>query len=288
MAGFSIDAALKSGFRLARREWKAVLVWGFGSSVLGLVMQAMVIGPAMPAYLREMARNPEAASQAIEQNPIGYTIMALALMLIAALAGVAAFYGAVARAMLRPEERAFFFVRLGRRELWLMLTSMALALLAMVVGLTVWTAVTAAVVGLGAATGSPVVLWGLLLGAPALVGWLYLGARFSMAWVQAWDEQRFVLLDSWRLTRGQGWRIVLMLLALIFLMLIITVVVMIPVFIVAGIFAGVAGLAGGGGAMATMVLLGAFGLVFFSLFYGVLYTAMSAPYVEVYRSLKAA
>ncbi|WP_309091202.1 hypothetical protein [Phenylobacterium sp.] len=287
MAGFSIDAALKSGFRLAKREWKAVFAWGFGYVLVALAIQMLSIGPALPEYLQAVLEDPAADTTAIQdQTPGSYFLFALPMMIVLSIGAAAVFYGAVARAMLRPEERGFFFLRLSKRELWVGLTSLTLGLAAVVAGLLI-TAVVSFLAGMAGGTDSGLLLWGILLGLPAFVGFLYLAMRFSPAWVQAFAEERFVLVDAWRLTRGQGWRLVLMALALVFLVLIICVVVMIPAVIVGGVLLGVAGVAGGGSATVVAVLLLVFGVVFFSALYGFFLAVAAAPYVEVYRSLKA-
>lgn len=287
MAGFSIDAALKSGFGLAKREWKAVLAWGFGYALVVLAIQFLSIGPGLPEYLSTMSEDPEAAARIVEEGADGgYFLFALPTIILLSVAAAAVFYGAVARAMLRPEERGFFYLRLSKRELWLGLTSLALGVALMVAALLV-TAVVSFLAGMFGGDGAGLVLWGLLLGLPAFLGGLYLAMRFSTAWVQAFAEERFVLADAWRLTRGQGWRLVLMALALIFLILIICAVVLIPTFIVGGIVAGVAGLSGGGAAIAMGVVLLVLAVVFFSALYGFFLAVAVAPYVEVYRSLKA-
>lgn len=287
MAGFSIDAALKSGFRLAKREWKAVFAWGFGYVLVALAIQMLSIGPALPEYLQAVLEDPAADTTAIQDQTSGsYFLFALPMMIVLSIGSAAVFYGAVARAMLRPEERGFFFLRLSKRELWVGLTSLTLGLAAVVAGLLI-TAVVSFLAGMAGGTDSGLLLWGILLGLPAFVGFLYLAMRFSPAWVQAFAEERFVLADAWRLTRGQGWRLVLMALALVFLVLIICVVVMIPAVIVGGVLLGVAGVAGGGSATVVAVLLLVFGVVFFSALYGFFLAVAAAPYVEVYRSLKA-
>jgi len=286
MAGFSIDAALKSGFRLAKREWGAVLVWGVGYLLFSLAIQLISIGGALPEYIRMMGQDAEAATAVLEQRAEAQALVTLPLMMILGLLVTAVFYGAVARAMLQPEDRRFFYLRFGKAELWLLLTSLALGTLAVCAFIAVGAAVAALSGFLAELTGGPVLLWSVLLAIPAVVGFAYVGARFSMAWVQAFAEQRFVLLDSWRLTRGNGWRILLMLLALFFLLIIVSLVVMIPLAIVAMILLAVAGMAGGVAAAVVGVLVGIAALVGFSLYNGVIYTAMAAPYVEIYRSLK--
>ena len=284
MAGFSIDAALRSGFRLARREWKTVLAWGASLVVLAMLAQILVAGPALPAYLAEVASDPEGAAAAMEAATLANAWWSYPLVLLAGLVTTAMFYGAVCRALLRPGERGFFYLRFGRGERWLLLTVVAfyaLVLAAALPAMFIVFAVADAVSQSGASGGLWMVLLVLSLGAG---GW-YLIARLSLAFVMAWDEERLALADAWRLTRGQGGRIMLMMLALVFLVAIAMLVVVVPTVMVAGIIVGVAGLSGSAG-LVFGIALGLAALVFFCAFYGVFYTVGIAPYVEVYRQLR--
>lgn len=282
MAGFSIDTALKSGFRLAKREPLAVFMWGVGYSLAGLLVQAVAIGPALPAYLRMVGEDPEAAAALVEQSTAANALVTLPIMLLLGLGAAAAFYGAVIRALLHPDDRRFFYVRLSAGEGWLILTSLVLALGAMAVVAFASFLIFALNDLAGGAS------WAVLLALPLVVGFLYLAARFSTAWIQAFDEKRLVVIDAWRLTKGNGWRIVLMLLALLFLLLIVGVVVMIPAAIVGGILVGVGSMAGGAGGAVVVSLVAVVTLVFLCALYGFFLAVAVAPYVEVYRALKGA
>lgn len=279
MAGFSIDAALKSGFRLAKREPLAVFVWGVGYSLLGLLIQAIALGPALPGYVATVGKDPEAAAAQMEQAAGANAVWSLPIMMILGIGAAAVFYGAVVRALLHPEERRFFYLRTSKRELWLILTSLVLVLgtLAVVLTATFLVGTLGSLIGGGS---------GVLFAIPAVVGFIYLAARFSTAWVQSFDERRLVVLEGWRLTKGHGWRIVLMLLALVFLLMILAVVVMLPAGIVGGILIGVASMAGGASGGVVLALVAIAALVLFSGFYGFFLVVAVAPYVEIYRSLK--
>lgn len=283
MARFSIESALKSGFRLARREWKAVLVWGAAYVVFTLLVQVISIGGALPEYLRQVGQDPEAAAAALEGASEAQAFVTAPIIMILGLLGMAVGYGAIARAILRPDDRRFFYIRFGRSELWLLLTILALAVLAIVAILPMVIVVSAlaALVGAGGAAG---VLLAILLGAALGAAWLYVAARLSVAWVQAFDEQRFVLADAWRLTRGHGWRIVLTALALVFLLIIMYVAALIPLGIGFAVVAAVGGQFGVGLAL----VLAPVALVVLAGFSGLSYAVMVAPYVEVYRELNGA
>lgn len=281
MAGFSIDAALKSGFGLARREWMAVLAWGVAYMTFALAMQAISLGPALPEYLRLLTSDPEAASALANRSAEGaYAFISIPLVLILSVAASAVLYGAIARALLEPHERRGFFIRFSKRELWLGLTT-AVYLCAALLIAAVILFLAASLVGL---LGNSALLW-LLLGPPAGLASLYLVLRFSTAWVQAFAEERFVFWDAWRLTRGQGWRLVLMSLALIFLSLIVTVVVLIPAVIVLAIIGAVAAMATGANSVPYAIgMVSGFALI--TLGAGFFFAVAGAPYVEVYRALR--
>jgi hypothetical protein len=280
MAGFSIDAALKSGFRLARREPLTVFVWGVGYTLLGLLIQAIAIGPVLPQYLQLVAEGSEAAAALAEEAAARNALYTLPVMVVVGVAMAAVFYGGVVRALLHPEEGGFFHLKVSAREMWLALTSLVLAL-----GLMAVVAVGAFALGVIGSLGGGGA-WSVLLVLPLFVGLFYLAARFSTAWIQAFDEKRLVVADAWRLTAGQGWRIVLTILALLLLMLIIGVVVMIPVAIVAGILIGVGSMAGGAAGGAVIAVVGLLGFIGLCGIYGLFLTVAIAPYVEIYRALK--
>lgn len=288
MARFSIESALKSGFALARREWKAVLIWGLAYTVFSVVVQLISVGGAMPQYLAQVGEDPEAAAAALQRATEAQSFVTFPVVMILGLLGLAVFYAAIARAILRPDDRGFFYLRLGRSELWLLLTVLALAVLALVAIVPLVMVVGALVALLAGDGGGAAVLWGLLFGGAAVAGYLYLTARLSPAWVQAFDERRFVLADAWRLTRGQGWRIVLMMLALVFLVIILCLAALIPAALLFAIVAAVGGATGGAVAAVTVVVMALLGLVLVVGFTGLIYTVMIAPYVEIYRELKGA
>ncbi|MFN3584237.1 hypothetical protein [Phenylobacterium sp.] len=286
MAGFSIEDALKSGFRLARREWKAVLAWGLGTLVLLAVTEFMTYGGVLPEYMRVVGDDPEAAQALIEKATEGETLGVSILAFILNGAWAILLYGAVARAVLRPQDRRFFYLRLGRGELWLTASSLV-AMLLIGMGLLVVGFAAGYLIGfMAGVTGLPNWQWGVLIGLPVVAGVMYVLARFFPIWIQAFDEERFVLLDAWRLTRGQGWRIVLLVLALLFMVLILFVMMMLPLALLIVVLMGLGSL--GGAALAVAVTVGAvLGLGLTVALYGLGYTVAIAPYVEVYRRLKA-
>lgn len=286
MAGFSIEAVLKSGFRLAKRSPGAVAAWGLGTLVVLLVTELMTYGGVLPEYLRLLGDDPEAAQALIDQAGEGQGLGVALLTLVLSGVWSILLYAGVARAVLRPEDRRFFYLRLGRGELWLAASALVGILLIGVALLAAGFGAGYLIGFLSGLTGLPNWQWALLIGLPVVAGAMYVLARFSLLWVQAFDEERFILLDAWRLTRGQGWRIVLLALSLLFLVLILVVVAMLPI-VLLGV--GLAALGSiGGAALIVAVTLGVvLGAGLMIALYGVGYAVAIAPYAEAYRRLKA-
>src|SRR6185312_6765210 len=130
------------------------------------------------------------------------------LIWLLSLAAQAVLMGAVFRAWLEPQDNRFGYLRLGLREVWLGLTYLVLLVMAAIMVLTLFipiaiaVGVSAAAAPHGAGPGLPAVL---LLCAIALAGggvivWVEL--RLCLALPMSFAQRRFVLYESWDLTRG--------------------------------------------------------------------------------------
>jgi hypothetical protein len=119
----------------------------------------------------------------------------------------------VFRAVLEPENRGLAYLRLGARELWLLLLNVAGGILAallivavciagFIVGVALW-------IGLQAAHVQPI--WLGLAEVPvalgAILALLWIGARLSLAGPMTFAEKEFRLFESWSLTKGAGWKL---------------------------------------------------------------------------------
>jgi len=116
--------AIMAGFRLIAREPRAFLAWTLVYAVTGLGPQAlsMVLNVnTFAAASSGQQPDPAALSQAMGSLQALQPFSLLAVLLNSIL-----LYGAVFRAVLFPEERRFAYLRLGGRELWLVLTMIAL------------------------------------------------------------------------------------------------------------------------------------------------------------------
>jgi hypothetical protein len=287
MKAFSVEKALGAGFGLIKREPLAVLMWGVAYVVMTVVIQAIALGPALGAVLTGVLSDPEDAEAAVEQAMQANALITFPLIFLLSIGAYAILYGAIARAELHPEDRRFFFLRLSKRELWLALSYLALTVLAVLAIVVACIPVFLIVRVVSIGEGQGMLASGLLVGVPALVGLLYLGARLSMTWLMAFEEERFVLFDSWALTRGQGWRLVVLTLALMFLLIIATIGVFLAFLVVGGILAFVAKSAGAAGAVLGVLAIIAAVVAYVALF-GAMYAVLLAPYIEAYRGIRAA
>ncbi len=204
----SVGRALGAGFDLIRRHPAAMAVWALAYMILGVLPQAglmALIAPTWMKMVQDAAKGP-AATQEMLQSQAG--VMQLQpLSWILALVLMSVLLGAAYRAVLFPEERRFFYLRLGVRELWL-------GLVILVFGVGFVFAFFAAFIpimvlaGIGAAAKAPIVA---LLAVPLVFvafGVIIWGSlRLSLALPMTFAERTFRLFESWPATRGNGWRL---------------------------------------------------------------------------------
>jgi hypothetical protein len=133
-------------------------------------------------------------------------------------------YGAIFRASFFPDDRAFLYLRLGRRELWMGLTFLALmaiytgAIFAMMIPFFILIVIVAVAAGAGSSGAAGAVGVGLLIGIPlviaAMVVILWGAMRLSLSMPMAFAQNGFRLTEGWKLTKGHGWRIFVVMLAI--------------------------------------------------------------------------
>jgi hypothetical protein len=273
---FSIEKALGAGFGLIRREPLAVVMWGLAYAVMTVVIQAIGMGPALGAVITALLTDPDDAAVAFEKAAQANSLVMAPLILVLSLGASAILYGAIARAVLHPDDRRAFFMRLSKRELWIAVSYLALTVLFVVAAVVICIPVAVAIRLLSDGSMGSIWAWGFLLGLPALVAILYLSARFSMTWIMAW-----------RLTKGHGWRLLLLTLALVFLIVIATLGVVLAVVVVGGILAGIIKAMGVVGAILGIVAVCLLIVLYVALF-GAMYAVLLAPYIEAYRGIRDA
>lgn len=195
---FSISSAAFRGFRLLASRPGLIAAWSgfYVLAVVGIIALLFGIGVAL-ALTAAGADGPRPFSDQMS-GPV-----------IALMAGMVAFFlvfssvmvTAVFRAVLRPDESRFAYVRFGMDELrqvgltlvlWLFAALMVIAPLFLISFLTAGQGAGGAIVWLAAL---PVLL----------CGWLFLGVKLSLAPVMTFAERGFRIGDSWEVTRGRFW-----------------------------------------------------------------------------------
>jgi hypothetical protein len=207
------DAALE-GFRLTRERPGTVLAWSavyfIGVLLIGVVMMAS-LDPNFIDVVKKgelTTRDPEEVGAMLAQSwPAFLLVLALTVFLLSVI--MAGIY----RLVLRPNERGFAHLRLGKDELRLTAVNMLLfgvGILCLFVGFML--------TALAERSGTVV---GLLVGALGVAFTVWLGVRLSLATPMTFAVHKISVREAWSLTRGYFWRLFgMILLAVIFYVII--------------------------------------------------------------------
>lgn len=202
---FSATEAAFEGFRVVRRKPVLVLLWG----AVYLAMFLVMFGVGSGSFARIMTLA-QAAEQSAEPSLEDVRQLAMAYVGLSWLAPVglvvaAVLSAAVARAVLRPAEDAWGYLRLGKDELRVMAVSVVISVmlgLASAIGFVV----IGTIAHLGGASGQAVMfLIALLLGLGLVALLIWAAVRLSLAVPMTLDRGRIVILESFKATRGHFW-----------------------------------------------------------------------------------
>lgn len=246
--GFSPSDAAFEGFRLTRRAPLAVLAWVavylVGAAIIfGLAGGSLLEFIAVAEGVGQSGEPTDAEMMRFMQAYFGFIGLLLPLSLVMNTVLTAAIH----RAVLRPQERAFGYLRLGMDELRVFVVSLVLSILFVVIATVTFVAVgigvAATTAGAGENSGLAVLL-GLLLGAVGMALMIWLAVRLCLALPITVAERRLAIFDSWRLTRGRVWSLIGMSLLAFVMALVVAILLSIitwPVMMIMG-FSGLAGL----------------------------------------------
>lgn len=209
---FSATDAAFEGFRLVRRNPMAIIVWTLIYAVVAIA-QMFAMGGMMQSMLSmtEMMEGMEASPPTTMDGwmPLltayGDMMSGISWMIPVSLVLSAVLSAAVARAVLKPSDKAFGFVRLGMDEVRVLVVTVVIGILAAIISMIVFiAAVVVGVVAIRAMDGWGGLVMGLtILGAIAFVIWL--SVRWSLAIPITVAEKRFAIFDSFGVTRGRFW-----------------------------------------------------------------------------------
>lgn len=216
MGDFSATDAISAGFRLIARNPLALAWWILAYITIGVLPQVLALGASLPDIIRLYQSMGREAVEGVGARPDMTAAMGLQsrmlllqpVLLLSSLVSQAVLVGAIYRGVLEPENRRFGWIRFSSAELWLGLVMAVafvmifiVAMVAMVVFAIVFgiTAVAAGKEGMGGAG----LVMGLAILVACIVGtWGLL--RLSLAFPMSFAQRKFMIFESWPLTRGHA------------------------------------------------------------------------------------
>lgn len=205
---FSASDAAFEGFRMTRRSPMTVLWWALAYIVFFAGILALASGPIVH-MVSEMERLEGLSDpQFSDFSSLGQTYFSLfSWVMPLSLVFGAVINAAVARAVLRPGQSAFGYMRLGMDEVRVLVVTLVLAI-AFGVVMALGGVVLGFVAGFVNASGTSGLWLGVVVGGIALaVLAIWLMVRFSLAVPIVVAERRFAFVDSFALTKGRFWPI---------------------------------------------------------------------------------
>jgi hypothetical protein len=194
MTPLSPQKAAREGLRLMRTEPKAFFAW----TVLWLAtfsIAAFVVAASKPGIVTHSG----GPASATDFGPFAAPLTAM-ILVVWVVTAVAAF-----RAVLYPDQRRWFFLRLGPDELRLGILTLVASLAAVGAGgpLAYLVFVLASPIMSVVPAAARLIEWGGVVITVCLFVWL--GVRLSLIAVETFSEQRFHLTAYWPVTRGRFW-----------------------------------------------------------------------------------
>jgi hypothetical protein len=206
MAEFSIQDVAFTGFGVVRQHPKALFAWWLFALAFSMLLGAAFVGLAGPDFVKLIAISGQPTTAPAQFMALmGRLAPAYLIFVVLALVSNAFLSAAMIRAVLRPRDDRFGYLRLGADEL----RQLGLLLLTFLVFMGVYFGV-AIVVGIVAGllvavtrAAPNVLVIVLLIGVAAVM--LVLAVRLSLAAALTFDTGRINLFGSWSLTRGKFW-----------------------------------------------------------------------------------
>jgi hypothetical protein len=210
VAEFSAADVALHGFRVVWGRPRSVLYWAALQLAFSLGVAVFVILSAGPAYTKLQAWTLQPTPDPTQVFGLFRELLPTYIALIAvSLVFYAVLSAAMNRAVLKPGDDAFGYLRLSNdelRQLGLLAALSGLGLLVFV-GIFVASVMVASILGAvtsnAQAPETAIALLLLVMG--SVLAFIFLGVRFSLAAPSTFARQRIDILGSWRLTSGHFW-----------------------------------------------------------------------------------
>ena len=289
---FSATDAAFEGFRVVRRAPLSLLFWVLVYLVGGGIMMAL-IGPQLAGLmaLSETLESSEPSFDEVMQvfSAMG-TMMAVILPIALILGAILA--AAVTRAVLRPGDKAWGYVRFGMDELRVLAVQIIVGLAMFAITMLIYMVLA----GLGAAAMAMEQPWLWLLvvlgalGGIGLVIWL--SVRWSLAVPIAVAEKRIAPFASFGLTKGRFWPLLGMALLAAVMTIVVSLLVQIVTFPATLAFGSMESLAAYEGQDLMVMLTAAWPVIVVACLINAVSSALQlavlyAPFTSAYQALKS-
>ena len=294
----SIGGAVGEGFGLIRDKPLTVLAWGLAQGGFMVLFSAILLAVYAPFIAMAVRQTPGAAPDPAMLQTMMQRQSLIYLFDLVSLMFSAVTYCAVWRAVLKPDQGRFAYLRIGASELYLALMILVASFafgIGMVVAMIPIAIVAAILVGTHQIAAA--VIFGVIAGIAAVCGLVYVMLRVSLVGPMTVDEGQLRVSESWALTRGKV--VNLLAVALVLLVVMIALEIVIGLLMVVIGIGGLAAIAGGLRNVPTLFqslppmgivsklapLLAALVLLWIPLS-GAILAILGAPWARVYLDLK--
>jgi len=208
VASISIGDSIGEGFALIRRQPVTVLVWGALQTAVSLVL-TMVMNPTYTGMMQSVQSMSAAGnSSAAAMANLAPMLQAEGVLMLIGTVGFffsLIFYCAVFRAVLRPNEKSFAYLRVGMTEV-LLFAFVIGASIGLGFGVVIAFIPVFLLVAIAAAAHAPVIsgLFIVVAYIGILVALVWAGLRLSLVGPMMISDGRFHFRDAWKLTRGHA------------------------------------------------------------------------------------
>jgi hypothetical protein len=212
MADFSMVESALAGVRFVRERPRAAATWAGLQLLVWLVFGVLIVEMAGPAFAQVLALQTQPlAARAASPALLGQLAPFYGVLLLFSVVFYPVLFAAMNRAVLRPQDQGFAYLRLSAKELdqfLLMLLVAAVALVAEIVAVVVCVIVAIVLAFALYRLAESAAYWAIVAAAfLAYAAMFCFWVRLSLCSALTFDKGKVDLFGSWALTRGRFWKL---------------------------------------------------------------------------------